>query len=299
MITVTYSPGRHLGEFLDSIPRATSRDTLVVCADNGSTDGVPERAAEERRDVVFLPTGGNLGYGTAINRAATWLSGADARRAAAEAEGAALLDPEWLLVVNPDVEFGPGSIDALLDAGRRHRRAAALGPRIVERDGSTYPSARAVPRLGTGVGHALFGAVWPGNPWSARYRQGAVMDVERTAGWLSGSCLLLRREAFDSVGGFDERYFMYFEDTDLGDRLARAGWDNVYVPDAVIHHDQGHAAGAVPEKMLPAHHASAYRFQADRHRGVLRAPLRGALWLGLRLRERLALRAARRAHGDT
>lgn len=286
VITVTFSPGKHLEALIDSIGKATSRDTIVVCADNGSIDGSPQRAAESHEHVEFFPTGGNLGYGTAINRAYEWLSGPDF---------AGRIDAEWILVVNPDVEFGPGSIDTLVDAGRRCPRGGVFGPRIVEGDGSTYPSARAVPRLRTGIGHAIFGTVWPANPWSRDYRQGEEMDHERLAGWLSGSCLLIRREAFESVGGFDERYFMYFEDTDLGDRLHRAGWDNVYVPGAVINHDQGHAANAVPEKMLPAHHESAYRFQADRHRGPFLAPLRWTLWLGLRLRQRVALRAAQRA----
>lgn len=286
VITVTYSPGKHLEALIESIGGATARETLIICADNGSTDGAPQQAAAEHDHVEFLPTGGNLGYGTAINRAYEWI------RSPATGAG---LDPDWILVVNPDVEFGLGSIDTLYDAGQRRPRGGTFGPRIVENDGSTYPSARAAPRLRTGIGHALFGTVWPGNPWTAEYRQGEQMDTERTAGWLSGSCLLIRREAFEAVGGFDERYFMYFEDTDLGDRLRREGWDNVYVPGAVIHHDQGHAANSVPEKMLPAHHESAYRFQADRHRGPVFAPLRWSLWLGLRVRQQVAVRVARRA----
>lgn len=286
VITVTYSPGEHLGLFLDSIPTATTREVTVFLADNGSTDGVPERAAAEREHVEFLPTGGNLGYGTALNRGV-----AEVARRGHE------FDPDWVLVANPDVEFTPGSIDRLLTAASRHPRGAAFGPRIVEHDGSTYPSARAVPTLRRGIGHALLGGVWRANPWSKAYHSDAEMDRERRAGWLSGSCLLLRREAFAQVGGFDERYFMYLEDVDLGDRLGRAGWQNVYVPDAVIHHDQGHAAGAVPERMLPAHHASAYRFQADRHPGPIFAPLRAVLWLGLRLRMRIVVAMARKKKG--
>lgn len=96
------------------------------------------------------------------------------------------------------------------------------------------------------------------------YRDDEDMDTERTAGWLSGSCLLLRWDAFDQVGGFDERYFMYMEDVDLGDRLVRAGFTNVFCPSAQIIHAKGHVAGKNPENMLPAHHESAYRFQADR-----------------------------------
>lgn len=288
VITVTYSPGEHLGRFLDSLPAATSRDVTVICADNGSTDGVPQRAAETRESVEFLPTGGNLGYGTAINRGV-----AEVLRRPTE------FDTEFVLVANPDVEFTPGSIDHLLTAASAHPEGGAFGPRIVEDDGSTYPSARAVPTLRAGIGHALFGVVWPGNPWSRSYYQDQVMDRERTAGWLSGSCLLLRTSAFLQVGGFDERYFMYLEDVDLGDRLGRAGWSNCYVPQAIIHHDQGHAAGAVPERMLPAHHASAYRFQADRHPGIWAAPLRAVLWLGLRVRELIVVRAARNKKGNS
>ena len=96
------------------------------------------------------------------------------------------------------------------------------------------------------------------------------------------------------VDGFDSRYFMYMEDVDLGDRLGKAGWLNVYVPSAVIVHARGHSAGKNPELMLPAHHRSAYRFQADRNPGVLRAPLRLALRAGLALRSS-GVQAARRA----
>lgn len=284
VVTVTYSPGRHLGEFLRSLPDASERELHVILADNGSTDGVPERAADERGNVELLRTGGNLGYGSAINVAARMLR---VRRDRGE------LDPDFFMVVNPDVTFDPGSIDELLDCARRHPRAGAVGPRIRQADGGTYPSARAVPTLRNGVGHALFSGIWPSNPWTASYRADTDMDTERAAGWLSGSCLLLRWSAFDAIGGFDERYFMYLEDVDLGDRLGRAGWENTYCPGALIEHDQGHSASAHLDLMLPAHHDSAYRFQADRHAAPWMAPLRGLLWAGLKIRAAVALAVSR------
>ncbi|MBB0997780.1 glycosyltransferase family 2 protein [Dietzia maris] len=286
VVTVTYSPGDHLRSFVETLPAATTRQVGLVMADNGSTDGVPEEVAAEYGFAEFFPTGDNLGYGTAINRAVTLIAGRPED-----------FDQEFVLVVNPDVTFEPGSVDELLAAAARWPRAAAFGPRISETDGSVYPSARAVPRLGAGIGHALLGQVWPRNPWTAGYLDDADMETERAAGWLSGSCLLLRRAAFDALGGFDERYFMYLEDIDLGDRLGRAGWQNVYVPAAVIHHDQGHAANAVPEFTLRAHHRSAYLFQADRHPYAWQAPIRWALRAGLELRCRLAIRSTRRAAG--
>ena len=128
VVTVTYSPGDHLRALVETLPAATSRPVGLVMADNGSRDGAPEAVAAECDFAEFFPTGGNLGYGTAINRAVTEI----ARRGDE-------FDQEFVLVVNPDVTFEPGSIDELLAAAQRWPRGAAFGPRIEETDGSVYP----------------------------------------------------------------------------------------------------------------------------------------------------------------
>ncbi|MGQ0482628.1 MAG: glycosyltransferase family 2 protein [Pseudonocardia sp.] len=280
VVTVTYSPGESLTAFLDSLDKATTRPHTVVLADNGSVDGAPERAAG-RPNVELLRIGENLGYGSAANRA---IAGLDS-------------EVGWVVVANPDVVWQPGALDELLAAGTRTPRAGALGPLIRDADGAVFPSARLVPSLGRGIGHAVFGTVWPANPWTRAYRQSENEITERDAGWLSGSCLLLRRAAFDSVAGFDSRYFMYFEDVDLGERLTLAGWRNRYVPASEVVHTGGHATTANPgtsARMLAEHHRSAYRFLADRHPGPGWAPLRLALRLGLGARSRMAVRRAGR-----
>jgi N-acetylglucosaminyl-diphospho-decaprenol L-rhamnosyltransferase len=165
-------------------------------------------------------------------------------------------------------------------------------------DGALYPSARSVPSIRTGVGHALFGRVWPSNPWSARYLgTRRASDGTADVGWLSGSCVLVRRAAFDEVGGFDEGYFMYFEDVDLGFRLGRAGYVNRFVPDAVVTHTGAHStSGDESARMIQAHHDSAKRFLAQKYPGRSLAPVRGMLGLGLDIRSAIARRAtARRA----
>lgn len=162
-----------------------------------------------------------------------------------------------------------------------------MGPLIREPDGTVYPSARVVPTLTGGALHALLGSVWSTNPWTAAYRQDRMEPSERVVGWLSGSCLLLRRTAFDAIGGFDPRYFMYMEDVDLGDRLARAGWQNVYAPSSEVVHAKGHAAGRDPARSLGAHHDSVYIFQSDRHPHCGRRPCAGAF--GARWRPDLRL----------
>lgn len=296
IITVTYSPGEHLWNFVQSIPAATHSSAYLMMVDNGSTDGVPqavEHAAatgELEIPVQLRHSGGNIGYGAGMNAGVRMLHHA-------REEGS--INQEFFLISNPDVVLSPGSIDQMLRVAQENPRAGAIGPLIVNTDGSVYPSAREIPTLGKGIGHALLGSVWPGNPWTQSYKNAQAMDKQRDAGWLSGSCLLLRWDAFDAVGGFDERYFMYMEDVDLGDRLARAGWRNIFTPQARISHAQGHAASKHPERTLTAHHESAYRFQADRLTGWRNAPVRAVLWLGLKVRRRvavlLALRAARRA----
>ncbi|MFC0109915.1 glycosyltransferase family 2 protein [Kibdelosporangium aridum] len=273
VVTVTYSPGETLTRFLDTLATATERPIQVVMADNGSTDGAPEKAAS-REGVRLLSTGENLGYGAAANR------------------GVAEFGDEygWVIVANPDIEWGPGSIDELLKATSRWPRGGAFGPLIREPNGEVYPSARLLPSLGKGVGHAVVGRVWKDNPWTKAYRQSDTSVRERTAGWLSGSCLLLRREAFDSVDGFDPRYFMYFEDVDLGDRIGKAGWQNVYVPSAEVTHIGGHATSKASAKMLAVHHQSAYRYLADRHQGPEWKPVLAAIKAGLNIRLKLETR---------
>ncbi|MEO8816558.1 MAG: glycosyltransferase family 2 protein, partial [Mycobacterium sp.] len=154
VVTVTYSPGWHLDRFLTSLSLATDRPVQVVLADNGSTDGVPQEAAQRYPNVELFVTGGNLGYGGAANSAV-----------------ARLADGEFVIVVNPDVQWSPGSIDALLEAAARWPHAATLGPLIREPDGSVYPSARHLPSLIRGGMHAVVGPLWRTNPWSAAYRQ--------------------------------------------------------------------------------------------------------------------------------
>lgn len=279
VVTVTYSPGPHLDRFLATLAHATDRPVTVIMADNGSTDGAPEEAAERYPNAKLFRTGGNLGYGTAVNRAVSEYG---------------LGSQEFFIVANPDVQWGPRSIDLLLEAAARWPRAGSLGPLIRDPDGSIYPSARHLPSIVRGGMHAVVGPVWKSNPWTAAYRQERTDPSERAVGWLSGSCLLLRGSAYADIGGFDERYFMYMEDVDLGDRLGKAGWQNVYVPSAEVLHAKGHATGRDPARNLAAHHVSTYTFLADRYPKWWQAPLRLAFRGALGARANLVVRNARR-----
>lgn len=268
VVAVSYDSGPALDTFLDSLRLASKHPLDVLIADNGSTDDASERVARWP-GVRLLDTGGNLGYGRAANL------------------GEAEVGGDWVVLANPDVVWTAGAIDELLAVAERWPRAGALGPLIRSADGRVYPSARELPSLSRGIGHALCGWWWPANPWSRGYRSDRAAPVERVAGWLSGACLLVRRAAFESVTGFDPGYFMYFEDVDLGERLARAGWLNVYAPSAEIVHTGSHATVANKHEMFRQHHRSAYRYLSGHYRGRRWAPVRAALYAGLAVRARL------------
>jgi N-acetylglucosaminyl-diphospho-decaprenol L-rhamnosyltransferase len=224
--------------------------------------------------VRVVTPGDNLGYGSAIN----------AGVAAVPSRS------EWVLVANPDLRWAPGSIDAMIAAGR-DPEIGVVGPLILTPGGEVYPSARRLPSLRTGIGHALFAPVWPDNPWSRRYR--ADRDPQprrRDAGWLSGSCLLIRRSAFEAVGGFDEKFFMYFEDVDLCARIGAAGWRIVYDPSASVTHAGGHSTSAHSARMIREHHRSAYRYLAAKYHAWYLWPLRAGLRVGLWARALIASR---------
>lgn len=275
VVTVSYGSEDVLPAFLASIPASTSAEPLVLVVDNKPEAGGRVAEMTTSSGAVYLPLDRNAGYGTAINAAARQLPPS----------------VDWILISNPDVTLEPNSVDRLLETARRDDSIGAVGPAILTSDGEIYPSARAIPSLRHGIGHALFVNLWADNPWSRRYRnEYDSAPVGREAGWLSGANLLVRRSAFDAVGGFDEGYFMYFEDVDLGYRMTKAGYRNLYEPEARVTHTGAHSTTTESAAMIVAHHDSARRFLDRKYSGAALFPVRVALRAGLAVRSRLARR---------
>jgi N-acetylglucosaminyl-diphospho-decaprenol L-rhamnosyltransferase len=280
VVTVTYNSSSQLRSFLGSIRDSESEPVLVLVADNGSADLDDVAALTKEFGATLVDLGDNFGYGAAINRATQTLP----------------VTITSVLVANPDVTFSPGSIHSLVHTLETTPAAGAVGPRVLNSDGSVYPSARRLPSLRTGVGHAVLGRIWPANPWTRRYLSDAFESLTvQPVGWLSGSCVLVRRGAFDTIGGFDDGYFMYFEDVDLGFRLGKAGWLNLYSPDASVVHTGAESTKTESERMLRVHHQSAYRYLKKKYSAPYLAPLRIALRVGLSLRASIQIRRARKA----
>jgi len=275
VVTVSYRSDDVMPLFLESVDRASSDPTLVVVVDNLAAEGAAIRKLAEQKGATYLPLESNVGYGGAVNAAVRQLPA----------------EVEWVLISNPDVELGMGVIDALVETAADDPAIASVGPTIRNEDGSIYASARAVPSLRTGIGHALFANLWTTNPWSAAYRKTAQShDAKRDAGWLSGSCLLVRRRAFDELGGFDEGYFMYFEDVDLGYRFGKRGYRNVFDPAGSATHTGAHSTTSESGRMIQVHHDSARRFLMNKYRGPILWPVRVVVTLGLNIRSWLLRR---------
>lgn len=225
----------------------------IVVVDNASRDGSAEaaRRADPGVDVVALDE--NLGFGSGANR------------------GVARTSTPYVVILNPDLEVEPGATKALVDVLDRMPDVGIAAPRIETPDGRLYPSARTFPDMVDAAGHAFLHFVWRSNPFSRRYRMldwdhAAACDVD----WVAGTHLVVRRTAWDAVGGFDEGFFMYLEDVDLCWRLQRAGWRVRYAPDARVVHAIGRSTDQTPYRMIAAHHRSLLRYAAKTTTGARR-----------------------------
>ncbi len=254
----------HAGEALADCVRSLRSNGVVdiVVVENG--ERASSAAALEGLSVDLVVPGVNLGYGGGVNRGAAH---APRRR--------------YLLISNPDVVVHDGAVEALVRTADAHTEVGIVGPRIVSSDGTIYPSQRSFPNMWLAGAHALVEPIWPANPATRRYRS---RRDERPVDWVSGAFMLIPREVFERVGGFDERYFMFAEDMDLCWRVRELGYEVSACDDAVVTHIEGLSRARDPRPMLIAHHRSALRFEWQTSRGLRRllVPL-ATLVLGLRL----------------
>jgi len=274
IVTVSFRSRDAVLELLASIPKSATCPVEVVVVDNVPGGDAELASSLNGTGARIVSRPDNPGYGGGVNAGVAALG----------------TDTNWVFVVNPDVTLDVGSLDELLRVGSADPTIGSLGPLIRDSHGEIYPSARAIPSLRLGVGHALLGDLAPTNPWTRRYHQFSDYDTQRDAGWLSGACVLIRREAFDSIGGFDDDFFMYFEDVDLGYRLAHNGWRNVFVPSATVEHEGGHSTRNHSTAMIEAHHVSARRWIGKRYSGLVWLPVRLVVVAGLRVRQVLLSR---------
>jgi N-acetylglucosaminyl-diphospho-decaprenol L-rhamnosyltransferase len=278
VVVVNHNSGAFLARCLASVFAAAGDVSIdVVVIDNASGDGSAREAAGEYPTARVIENPVNRGFAAAAN------------------QGIRATAAPFALLLNPDAQINGGTLAALLKMAEERPRAGAIGLLVRNPDGSVQPSARKVPGLLESLGHAFLGPVLPNNRFTRSYTMaGWDRATEREVEWISGSAMLLRREAYDELDGFDEGYFMYVEDVDLCTRMRKAGWTVLFSPEVEVVHEIGVSSRSMPERMAHEHSRSIYRY-FERHvaRGplVLLKPLvRVALWLRARVAARMRKR---------
>ena len=287
-VVVNYNAGPDLLDSLRSIGAALpERDWDAVVVDNASSDGSAHIPSDLAPRVRVIANAQNVGFARGVN------------------QGVAATTGEFVLILNPDCQLGPGAGEALLADIRKSPRYAIAGPRILDPNGNIQGSARGDPDMLTG----LFGRTgWlrralPRLGVSRRNVIDPVMSDNESAAvdWVSGACMLARRDALAAVGGFDERYFLYWEDADLCRRLRAKGYEVRHVPAAVAVHKVGVSSRSSEADAIRAFHESAYLYYATHvapsatmKRALARLLLRARCWLRLRAQNQAATRFPQR-----
>ena len=239
VLVVTYNSAATIVPCLESVARGGA-DARIVVVDNASTDDTAARVRERFADVHLIVNPRNEGFGRACNRA--W------------AESCA----PFALLLNPDTLLQPGATRALVDFARAHPRAMLVGPRTLNEDGSLQHSCFRFPNL-TMVATGFFDLLDLDSTLNGRYRI-EEYDRPHQVDHLLGACLLIRREPIGRLAPLDERFFMYFEETDLCYRSRLAGWENWYTPSAVVTHLGAYSTSREPERMSAEFYRSQARF---------------------------------------
>ncbi len=268
VVIVNRNSGSHLRANLDALFANMPGAWEVAVVDNHSSDGSEGFARKRGANCQLIRNRRNRGFGTAVNQGLKKTRG------------------RLVLIAIPHCLIEPGTVDALAGALERHDDCAVAGPRVF---GEARPGMRSFGRS------SLLGRLFP----RAGLPSGSLSDAElETRGlavevdWVSGACMLARRGALRAVGGFDERYFQYWEDADLCHRLRKAGWTVRHVPEARVQHVTGGPRGRVAPSAVRAFHESAFLYYATHIAPGRWNPKRGVarVLLAARCRWELGLR---------
>jgi len=225
ILIVTYRARALLEGCLASLEAYAPRGVETIVVDNDSRDGTLETLPARFPAVRWVGNDDDVGFAPAVNQAAALAAG------------------RHLLVFASDAVLLPGAVERLVAFLDARPRAALVGPRLLLSNGEPYVSAVRFPTLGSVLLYETrLNRLLPRarRPYAAELAAGAAFAVDA----VEGSVFLARREAWEAVGGFDDRYFFGFEDMDLGWRLRRAGWQTWHDPaPAAVHHHAGASGG--------------------------------------------------------
>lgn len=266
VVIVEYFSRDHLFACIDSIERQSQKADKIVVVLNGFEQDTQDRLQNKYENVILINPHVNLGYAKAANL------------------GIANTESAVVLTMNPDAYLDKFAAAFACRYISENDDVGTVGPKIYETNGEVYPSARIEPSLGVAVGHALLGQFFPKNRFTKKYKNTQV-DSDQTleVDWLSGAAIFLRREALNDVGGWDEDYFMYCEDIDLGRNMRIYRWKNVYLPECHVTHAQGISTDRAPISLIIEHHKSLFIFASKKYKKNLLVKVLVGIFIGIRL----------------
>jgi N-acetylglucosaminyl-diphospho-decaprenol L-rhamnosyltransferase len=246
---------------LRSLP-LNDQQTEIIVVDAASHDGTVERVRVEFPTVTLIASDENLGYSRGNN--VGWRA----------ARG------RYLLILNPDTEVQGDALAQMTAYIEAHPRVGVLGPQLVFADGSIQSTRRRFPSLLTG----FFESTWlqplaPRGLLNHFYARDVRDDETAEVDWVVGAALMVRREAYEQVGGLDEGFFMYSEELDWCRRMKAAGWGVTYFPAARIIHHEARSSAQVPAATHIRFNTSKVRYYRKYYGALAAETLRGWLLL--------------------
>lgn len=261
-VVVSYNTRDDLLRCLASLEAGVSLPMETIVVDNASADGSAEAVRLRFPRARLLQNDVNVGFAAAVNRGLK------------ESRG------PYALVLNSDAEVRPGAVETMAGVLDERPDVGVVGPRTVSADGLPQVSfGPPLSPLAEWRQRRLVNGVRERRPEALR-RAEEMSRVEHEPAWVSASCLLARRQAFEAAGYFDEGFFLYEEDADLCLRVRSAGWRILYTPRAEVVHHLGRSAARDPGRAGLEYHRSHLRYYRKHNGPLLTALLR--LYLGAR-----------------
>jgi GT2 family glycosyltransferase len=267
VIIVNYNTREMTLRCLEAVrPELAGISSEVILVDNASTDGSAAAFAEKAPWVRLIASPKNVGFGAGNNLAMK------------EAAG------RYFLLINTDAFPKPEAFAAMLEYMKSHSHVAVVGPKLLNEDGTVQQSCFRFPTPWRS---------WLENLWiSAALKRVSSLDdyrtwdhgSERLVDFVIGACCLVRREAYDQIGGFDERFFMYAEESDWMYRMHRAGWQIAFTPAAVVTHLGGGSGAGNAPRINPVFFESLDYYELKHHGLFGLLNLRAAMTAGCAMR---------------
>jgi len=250
VLIVSYNVKQYIIHCIDSIKRSNYNGQIeIIVVDNNSFDGSLNKIKQQFKDVKCIQNDDNVGFGNAVNQTAKVASG------------------KYYLILNPDTIIEESTISTFVNYLEDNNTVGMVGPKIVNSDGTLQKGCkRSFPTIGVALPKLLgLDKVFKNMKWASRYNLNYLdMDEIHKVDAISGSCMFLRTDLFNKIGGFDEQFFMYGEDLDLCYQVFKKGFEVHYLPKTQIMHYQGESVKSAPYDSLNAFYTSMIFF-SDKH----------------------------------